>query len=249
MSQYETQSRQFRIAIAGRTVEVETIHTQTYTLCRSYLTENEPDFSIRIGASDLERERAESAKTGSASSDAYLETLAVYRKISEEMLRFDTFLMHGAAIAVNGGAYLFIAKSGTGKTTHIRKWLNELETAFVVNGDKPLIRLADGQALVCGTPWSGKEHMNTNTMVPLRTIVLMERADENRMIPLSFSEALPMLLQQTYRPVDASQMRKTLSLLSELGKCVAFFRFRFDNFKDNAFEVARQTLIPTAQGQ
>ena len=33
---------------------------------------------------------------------------------------YDTFLFHGSAIAVDGAAYIFTAKSGTGKSTHAR---------------------------------------------------------------------------------------------------------------------------------
>ena len=49
--------------------------------------------------------------------------------------------MHGAVIRYKGKAYLFTAPSGTGKTTHIRQWLKKAEGTFVVNGDKPLIKV------------------------------------------------------------------------------------------------------------
>ena len=52
-------------------------------------------------------------------SDSYLEELAVYRKIAEKMIDYDTILFHGSVIAVDGIGYLFTAKSGTGKSTHI----------------------------------------------------------------------------------------------------------------------------------
>ena len=53
-------------------------------------------------------------------SDIYLETMAVYRKIENKMLDYDTILFQGPAVAVDGAAYLFTAKSGTGKSTHMR---------------------------------------------------------------------------------------------------------------------------------
>ena len=55
-------------------------------------------------------------------SDIYLETMAVYRKIEDKLLDYDTILFHGSAVAVDGVGYLFTAKSGTGKSTHTRLW-------------------------------------------------------------------------------------------------------------------------------
>ena len=232
----------FTISLAGRNIAVETLYDRTRLMCRDYLTEEKPDFSVKITPEDIEREQEEAKDTyGSAGSKGYLETLAVYRKIAEGMLDYDTFLMHGAAVCHNGKAYLFIAKSGTGKTTHVRLWLKNREDAFVVNGDKPLIRAGE-EVLVCGTPWSGKENLNRNIQVPLKSIIIMERSGENRMERLSFSQALPMLLQQTYRPMDASMMKKTINLLAGLNGRVSFFKFGFDNFKKDAFDVSFRAL-------
>ena len=234
--------KDFRIKVAGQAARIETLHRHTYELCRDYRTDEEAALHIRVTQSDIERERAESLSLGYHQSDGYLETLAVYRKLSEEMLEHDTFLMHGAAVAMDGGAYLFLGKSGTGKTTHIRLWLKNLPDAFVVNGDKPLIRVTKKEALVFGTPWCGKEQMNTNTVSPLRAIILMERNEENRMEKISFSRAFPVLLQQTYRPKDAEKAKKTLSLLARLNGQVRFYRFQFNNLKEDAFGVAYEAL-------
>ena len=151
--------------------------------------------------------------------------------------------MHGAVIALDDQtSFMFTAKSGTGKTTHIRKWLENAPGAFVVNGDKPLIKIADTEAIAYGTPWCGKEHLNTNIGVPLRAIVLMERSEDNAIEEITFSQAFPTLLQQTYRPADADKMRKTLSLLSALNGKMKFYRFRFNNLKPDAFRVSYEAL-------
>ena len=172
-----------------------------------------------------------------------IETYALQRKVAESLISFSTFLMHGAVIAVDKqNSFMFTAKSGTGKTTHIRKWLENDPEAFVVNGDKPLIKVTDSEAIAYGTPWCGKEHLNTNIGVPLRAIVLMERSEDNEIEEISFSQAFPTLLQQTYRPADADKMRKTLSLLSALNGKMKFYRFRFNNLKPDAFRVSYEAL-------
>lgn len=116
--------------------------------CRSYEVE-EP--GILIAASDEEIERED--QSGVSSSNGMLESLAVYRKISEIMVEHDTFLFHCSAVALDGQAYLFTAPSGTGKSTHTRLWREVFgERAVMVNDDKPLIQVREDAIYVCGTP-------------------------------------------------------------------------------------------------
>lgn len=73
-----------------------------------------------------------------------LEETAVYRKIADKMVDYDTFVFHGSVIAVEGQAYLFTAKSGTGKSTHTRLWREMLgDKAVMVNDDKPMLRVTE----------------------------------------------------------------------------------------------------------
>ena len=88
---------------------------------------------------------------------------------------------------------------------------------MMVNDDKPLIKVhPDGAATVYGTPWDGKHHLSSNIAVPVRAICILERAQENRIREISKAEALPMLLQQTYRPADPAALAKTLTLIDRL---------------------------------
>ena len=165
------------------------------------------------------RERLENIRRGNH------ESLAVYRKIVEKMPFWDTLLLHGSAVAVDGQAYLFTARSGTGKSTHTRLWREFLgDRAVMINDDKPLIRVSDSAAEIFGTPWDGKHHLSTNTCVPLKAVCILERAEENSIREITSQEALPILMQQTYRPMDAAAMRQTLVLISRLMKAVRFFR-------------------------
>ena len=157
----------------------------------------------------------------------------------------DTFLMHGSVVALDNQAYMFTAPSGVGKTTRTRLWLDLYPDSIVVNGDKPLIKITSTEAIACGTPWCGKEGWNTNTMVPLRAIFLLERADEGEESSceeISLGKAFPFLLQQTHRPEDPDLMRKTLSLLKSLEGKVKIYRFRSTPTEDSvrlAYETAR----------
>lgn len=66
-------------------------------------------------------------------------------------------MMHSSVIKRNGYGYLFLGKSGTGKSTHSRLWLENIPGCELLNDDNPAVRLMDdGTVRVYGTPWSGK---------------------------------------------------------------------------------------------
>lgn len=67
-----------------------------------------------------------------------------------------TLLFHASVVARAGKAYLFLAKSGTGKSTHSSLWLKHVPGCELVNDDNPAVGVRDGKVVVYGTPWSGK---------------------------------------------------------------------------------------------
>ncbi|MBQ1555213.1 MAG: hypothetical protein IIZ68_07125, partial [Clostridia bacterium] len=196
--------------IADRMIQIQSICPDVHTLCADYRAEGALDFAVETTQADIDLEREKSAREDAAQgiptrqfSDGYLETLAVYRKIAERMPEYDTVLFHGSCVAVDGAGYLFTAKSGTGKSTHVRLWRELLEErAVMVNDDKPLIRLTDTGAVIYGTPWGGKHRLSANISVPLKAICILEREAQNAIRPITTGEAYPMLLQQIYRPMD-----------------------------------------------
>ena len=210
--------------IAEKTIAIESLHEEVHELCKDYVAEGEPDFSVSVEQSDIERERA---VADAEYSDAYLETLAVYRKISEAMPAYDTFLFHGSAIEADGRGYLFAAPSGTGKSTHARLWRQLLgDRARMINDDKPLIRVGKDGVVVYGTPWNGKHRLGGNFSSPLRAICFLERGEENSILVLRPEQAFPLMMGQVYRPRDGEAMRRTLQLLDSLCRSVGFYRLR-----------------------
>ena len=215
---------------------IDAIYDSVHQLCAAYKADKDMmsapvDLTVQIRPSDIDFEREKSARekelegqTNYTPTDAYLETLAVYRKIAEKMPDYDTILMHGSCISVDGSAYLFTAKSGTGKSTHTKLWRELLGSrAVMVNDDKPLIRITRDGVIVYGTPWNGKHRLGENIAVPLKAICILKRAEENTIYPISAIEAYPMLLQQVYRPLDAAAMQKTLKLIDGMTQHVSFW--------------------------
>ena len=238
----------FTISLAGVSIEIQSIYDDVYELCRDYLTGQGPDFCVAVTQADIDFEREKSASEARHEgkpvidfSNGYLETLAVYRKIAEKMLEYDAFLMHGAVVALEEKAYLFTAPSGLGKTTHTRFWLQKYPEAFILNGDKPLLRIIGGQVFACGTPWAGKEGQNKNVIVPLKAVCALFRGKENRIDRISFDKVFPLVIAQTYRPSDAAEMKKTLELIGAMGKCTRFYAMAC-NLDPDAARVAKEGM-------
>lgn len=101
-------------------------------------------------------------------------------------LAHNTLLLHSSAILKDGQAYLFLGKSGTGKSTHSRMWQEVFQDAELLNDDHPVVRrFADGRVVAYGSPWSGKTHCYRNLSAPLRAIVRIKRAEYNKLTRLS----------------------------------------------------------------
>ena len=94
-----------------------------------------------------------------------------------------------------------------------------------MNGDKPLIRVGE-EVTVYGTPWAGKEGMQKNAGVKLCGIVILERGAENSIERTTLSQVLPVLIQQSYRPNEKSELEKTLGLIGKLGSRIPLYRLK-----------------------
>ena len=215
-------TKNYRFADVAFTLQMQYPYLEKQ--CRSYEVE-EP--GILIAASDEEIERED--QSGVSSSNGMLESLAVYRKISEIMVEHDTFLFHCSAVALDGQAYLFTAPSGTGKSTHTRLWREVFgERAVMVNDDKPLIQVREDAIYVCGTPWNGKHNLDSNQKVPIKGICLLERGTVNHIETISAADAFPYLFRQVYRPADQAKLLRTITLLKQTAERVSLYRMQCD---------------------
>ena len=211
-----------RYEFAGKVVEVNSLYEKVHDYCADYKTDAPADFEVVISGEDIEYEKVHAEREGYA--DGYLEELAVYRKISEKMPSYDTILFHGSVVAVDGEAYMFTAASGTGKSTHAALWREYFgDRAVMVNDDKPLLHIGD-VVTAFGTPYDGKHRLSNKIAVPLKAICILTRAPENSIVPVTKSEAYPMLIQQAYRPNDVFALRKTLTLVDKLAGSVGLFK-------------------------
>ena len=114
-----------------------------------------------------------------------------------------TLEIHASVIMKDGRGFVFLGKSGTGKSTHSRLWLENIPDTELLNDDNPVIRVMDdGSVRVFGSPWSGKTPCYKKKDVSLAAIVRLNQAPFNRIAKLSPSQAYACLYPSVsaYRP-------------------------------------------------
>lgn len=154
-----------------------------------------------------------------------------------ELLKHNGMMLHSSCVEKDGFAYLFSAKSGTGKSTHTHLWLKNLEGTRIINDDKPALILENGEWYACGTPFSGKTDENVDVKVPIRALVFLHRSEKNEVKRMPTVQAIGMLLSQTIRPSSKEFAEKMLDLADKLLTKVPVFSLGC-NMDDDAAIVA-----------
>ena len=104
-----------------------------------------------------------------------------------------TALFHSSVVCCAGYGYMFLGKSGTGKSTHSSLWLKNISGTELINDDNPVVRRMPDGFYVFGSPWSGKTPCYRNVRYPLGGVVQLSQAPYNkiqRLKPLAAYAAL-----------------------------------------------------------
>lgn len=91
----------------------------------------------------------------------------------------NTLLIHSSVIRNNDKGYLFLGKSGTGKSTHTSLWLKHIPGSDLMNDDNPVVRVVGGKTFVYGSPWSGKTPCYRNIEAEAGAFVQLEQKKQN----------------------------------------------------------------------
>ncbi len=92
----------------------------------------------------------------------------------------DIILLHASVTINDGRGYLFLGRSGTGKSTHSSLWRRYIPGSDLLNDDNPAVRLfPNGSVRVYGTPWSGKTPCYRNLSLPAGAVVRLEQYKDN----------------------------------------------------------------------
>ncbi len=103
-------------------------------------------------------------------------------------------MTHASCVTLDGTGFMFLGRSGTGKSTHASLWLNSFGGCSLLNDDNPVVRIHNGGIRVYGSPWSGKTPCYRNLSFPLGGIARLEQAPVNHFLPLTDAEAFAAVL-------------------------------------------------------
>ncbi|MHB0999050.1 MAG: hypothetical protein ACYC27_07370 [Armatimonadota bacterium] len=155
----------------------------------------------------------------------------VFFGVSELLIRsrlpfHNGVLFHSSGIDDNGNGIMFVAFSGTGKSTQARIWSQE-PGVTLINHDRMAVRIKDDKVIAYGVPWGGSGGITLNRSVPLRAVILLEQAPVNELIPLKPIEALPQLMTCSYPPYwSSSEIDRQVEVIESVITRVPVFRLR-----------------------
>lgn len=129
-----------------------------------------------------------------------------------------TLEMHASVVVREGKGFLFLGKSGTGKSTHARQWLRAFGDAWLLNDDNPILRvMTNGEVRVFGSPWSGKTPCYRTESVPVAAIVLLHQATQNVIRRMRLTEAYAAILSSASglrnQPETAKDIYQTIEYI------------------------------------
>jgi len=231
---------EFNIELANIPIKVACKHNLLKEQSTEYLTTKAEVFSAFVTDRDIAFEAEQSLKyNGVVPDEAYLENTAIYRKICNRLIDFDAFLIHSAVIEIDGGAIAFLGKSGDGKTTQSRHWVNNMGARYI-NGDKPIIRRVNDKFFAFGTPWAGKENYNANISAPIKAFVQVHKAKENKIELVSPFDAVPLVLSRIHYD-NGVTLSKTMDMLDSILNDVPFFNL-YCNLDPNSALIAYDAI-------
>ena len=108
--------------------------------------------------------------------------------------------LHAACVEVGDFAVAFTGKSGMGKSTRARAWVDALGAEFI-SGDRPAVRIEKNGGTACGVPWDGKEQIFRDVEKPLKCILEVRRSPANYIRKLSREQARKLIIQQSFMPM------------------------------------------------
>ena len=102
--------------------------------------------------------------------------------------------VHASCVVNSGRAYLFMGRSGTGKSTHSSLWIRNIPGTMLLNDDNPVIRLSGHTLMAYGTPWSGKTPCYQAEGYPVAGIVRLVQSSHNVFTPKYDVDAFSVIL-------------------------------------------------------
>ncbi len=222
----------FKLKIGNLIAEVQSNHNYVEMICEPYSTHENPNGSFFIDDASVNNERdallaikEKHELLPADTADWFLEVYALLHMLLPVLPKHNMLFMHGSAIQYKGKAYIFVAPSGTGKSTHTRLWRERFgDEVTVINDDKPFIAFRDSKVYVCGTPWRGKHNIGENLEAELGGICILSRGETNEIQLIEPMDAVQEIIQQSNLRAYKDNSLLALELIDKLLKSVPVYR-------------------------
>ena len=146
--------------------------------------------------------------------------------LGQLLLPFKALLFHASYISFNDGAILFSAECGVGKSTQAELWRTH-KGAEIINGDKAGVSVEETGVFAHGIPFCGTSGICKNKTLPLKAIVLLSQAPENKITRLNGVMAIQSLLGNIYLDFIApGETKQCVDTIIELLKTVPVYHLQ-----------------------
>lgn len=227
--------------IADLIIEFNAKFNTTTERAQKYICEQnmERDFRITVRDEAIQKEQ----EFDKLLTDDFAEYMIMGTTFYKGLLNYNGCLLHASAVVIDDEAYLFSANCGTGKSTHTSLWLKYLseKNPYILNDDKPAIRIMKDGIYAYGTPFSGKHDINKNTRAKLRGICFIEQATTNSIKKIEPKEAVSLFFEQTVKRLTKEQMLKLLDIIDIILKEIPCYKLCC-NMSEEAVKLSYNTM-------
>ena len=122
-------------------------------------------------------------------------TLFYLSALEYRMIVRGDLILHSSFILDQEKAILFAAPSGTGKSTQAHLW-QDVRGSRIVNGDRALLSVVNGQWFACGWPMSGSSGISSPCKAPVAAVVVLSQSVHNHGSRLDVADSFSQLKQE-----------------------------------------------------
>lgn len=230
--------------IANLTIEMIPLFDKLRIQSKNYLTDEHKNADFSIVTDDCEIRSFHKTYPHLSLEDC--EYILVGSKFYQNLLHYNGMLIHSSAVVKDNEAFLFSAPSGTGKSTHTSFWLKTFSDSYILNDDKPALRIIDGKVKACGTPFSGKTNLQKNAVVNLNSIVFIERSDTPWIKRVDSQTSIYQLMNQTVRIPRKEEMSFLLSMIDTIVRTIPIYKMGV-TLDDNIAEFSYKAIKNSQQ--
>lgn len=162
--------------------------------------------------------------------------------LEKHMFANGDMILHTAFLCHEGQAILFSGPSEIGKSTQAGLWEKYTSDSHTVNGDRGLLMKENGVWYVGGWPICGSSGICNNEKYPVKAIVMLRQAKQNRCELLrgvqAFRELLPQITVNTWN--SAFQL-KAMDNIEDLINNIDVYEL-FCNISSEAVECLKEKI-------